>query len=179
MGGTDLHDWLLAQFRSSFRSRRWQPKVLVHMLQQAAVNAHLLFRLKHASPSSRTLYDFVNELLLEIPGFSRQEEVVHPAPGVFLAAINQSRWWWSQQHARRTTGNHIPAVISRPRCGNERQLETRKRCKYCMQILTNLYCTDCDVFLCGGDCWRHFHSDERFPNHDELLARQQQAVGQA
>jgi hypothetical protein len=37
-GGTDLNDWLLAQFRSSFRCRRWQPKVLVHMLQQAVMN---------------------------------------------------------------------------------------------------------------------------------------------
>ncbi len=36
-----------------FRCKRWQPKVITHMLQQAVVNAHILFRLKLGSPCSR------------------------------------------------------------------------------------------------------------------------------
>lgn len=177
MGGTDLHDWLLAQFRSSFRSKRWQPKVIIHMLQQAVVNAHILFRLKHHSPVSRTLFDFVNELLVEVPCFTRREETVHAQPVPFLASYNQSRSWWSRQHARRTTGTHVPDLVSRPRTGDAHQEEQRKRCKYCIDVRTSLYCRDCDVFLCGGDCWRLFHSEDHFPNRDELLARPRNEVG--
>ena len=171
MGGTDLHDWLLAEFRSSFRCRRWQPKIIVHMLQQAVVNAHILFRLKHESPSSRTLFDFVTELLAEIPVYKRNEDRRADANSAFQAVVNQTRWWWSQQRVRRTTGAHTPDMVSRPRGENGHQSETRKRCKYCMRSLSQIYCTNCDVFLCGGDCWRLFHSEDVLPNHDELLAR--------
>jgi len=171
MGGTDLHDWLLAEFRSSFRCRRWQPKVIVHMLQQAVVNAHILFRLKHASPRSRTLFDFVTELLAEIPIYKRRDEARADANVAFQPVTSQSRWWWSQQRVRRTSGTHTPDVVSRPRGGNGHQTETRKRCKYCMRSLTNLYCTNCDVHLCGGDCWRLFHSEDALPNQDELVER--------
>jgi len=171
MGGTDLHDWLLAEYRSTFRCKRWQPKIIVHMLQQAVVNAHILFRLKHGSPSSRTLFVFVTELMEAISVYKRRGEVRADANVAFQVTANQSRWWWSHQHARRTTGTHTPVVVSRPRGGNGHQTETRKRCKYCMRSLTNIYCTDCDVFLCGGDCWRLFHSEDTLPNQDELLAR--------
>jgi hypothetical protein len=171
MGGTDLHDWLLAQFRSSFRCKRWQPKVIVHMLQQAVVNAHILFRLKHASPSSRTLFVFVSELMEAIPVYQRRDEVRADANVAFQAAVNQSRWWWSQQRVRRTSGTHTPDIVSRPRNANGQQQETRKRCKYCMHRLSHIYCKGCDVFLCGGDCWRLFHSEDVLPNQDELHAR--------
>ena len=171
MGGTDLHDWLLAEFRSSFRCRRWQPKVIVHMLQQAVVNAHILFRLKHASPSSRTLFTFVTELLAEIPVYKRRDEARADANVAFQPVTSQSRWWWSQQRVRRTSGTHTPDVVSRPRGQNGHRTETRKRCKYCMQSLTNLYCTNCDVHLCGGDCWRLFHSEDALPSQDELVER--------
>jgi len=171
MGGTDLHDWLLAEYRSSFRCKRWQPKVIVHMLQQAVVNAHILFRLKHGSPSSRTLFVFVTELMEAIPVYKRRGEVRADANVAFQVAVNQSRWWWSHQHARRTTGTHTPDTVSRPRGENGQRTETRKRCKYCMHRLSHIYCTSCDVFLCGGDCWRLFHSEDTLPNQDELLAR--------
>jgi len=171
MGGTDLHDWLLAEFRSSFRCKRWQPKVIVHMLQQAVVNAHILFRLKHASPSSRTLFVFVRELMEAIPVYQRRDEVRADANVAFQAAVNQSRWWWSQQRVRRTSGTHTPDMVSRPRDENGQRQETRKRCKYCMHRLSHIYCKGCDVFLCGGDCWRLFHSEDVLPNQDELHAR--------
>jgi hypothetical protein len=171
MGGTDLHDWLLAEFRSSFRCKRWQPKVIIHMLQQAVVNAHILFRLKHGSQSSRTLFDFVAELLVEIPIYKRREENRANANVVFETIVNQSRWWWSQQHVRRTSGTHTPDMVSRPRGENGHRPETRKRCKYCMKSLSHIYCTNCGVFLCGGHCWHMFHSELVLPNHDELLER--------
>ena len=152
---------------------RWHSSVKTHehMLQQAVVNAHILFRLKHASPSSRTLFVFVAELLEAIPVYQRRDEARADANVAFQAAVNQSRWWWSQQRVRRTSGTHTPDMVSRPRDEHGQRPETRKRCKYCMHRLSHIYCTSCDVFLCGGDCWRLFHSEDALPNQDELHAR--------
>jgi hypothetical protein len=92
MGGTDLNDWLLAQFRSSFRCHRWQPKVLVHMLQQAVVNAHILFKLENMCGTDRSLFHFVSELMTEIPDFVRRPLVSVPQGRPNLPGNAQSRW---------------------------------------------------------------------------------------
>ena len=168
MGGTDLNDWLLAQFRSSFRCRRWQPKVIVHMLQQAVVNAHILFKLKNGLGGDRHLFDFVLELMREIPDFVRRPPVPVPQGRPVLPDNAQSRWWWSCQSARRTTGTHIPDLVTRPRDQNARQAEVRKRCKYCIHVRTSLYCSNCQVFLCGGGCWHAWHSFAELPSAEEV-----------
>ena len=164
MGGTDLNDWLLAQFRSSFRCRRWQPKVLVHMLQQAVVNAHILFKLKNGLGEDRHLFHFVQELMREIPDYVRRPPVPVPQGRPLLPDNSQSRWWWSCQSARRTTGSHVPDLVTRPRDQNARQAEVRKRCKYCVGVRTSLYCSNCQVFLCGGACWHAWHSLTELPS---------------
>jgi hypothetical protein len=168
MGGTDLNDWLLAQFRSSFRSRRWQPKVLTHMLQQAVVNAHIIFKLKNGLGRERTLFHFVQELVKEIPDFIRRPPVLVPQGRPDLPDNSQSRWWWSCQSARRTTGSHVPDLVTRPRDDDQRRPENRKRCKYCVCVRTSLYCSNCQVFLCGGACWHAWHSLRELPSPEEM-----------
>jgi hypothetical protein len=168
MGGTDLNDWLLAEFRSSFRCRRWQPKVLVHMLQQSVVNAHVLFKLKNGLGNDRHLFHFMQELMREIPDFVRRPLVPVPQGRPDLPDNSQSRWWWSCQSARRTSGSHVPDLVTRPRDQNARQAEVRKRCKYCVHIRTSLYCCNCQVFLCGGACWHAWHSLHELPSAEEV-----------
>jgi hypothetical protein len=167
MGGTDLNDWLLAQFRSSFRCHRWQPKVLVHMLQQAVVNAHILFKLENMCGTDRSLFHFVSELMTEIPDFVRRPLVSVPQGRPNLPGNAQSRWWWASQRSRRTTGTHVPNLVTRPRDATNRRPENRKRCKYCVQVRSSLYCTLCEVFLCGGACWHAWHTFAEFPSAEE------------
>ena len=176
MGGTDPNDWLLAQFRSSFRCRRWQPKVIAHMLQQAVVNAHILFKLKNGCGSNRHLFHFVQDLIREIPDYVRRPPVLVPQGHPLLPDNSQSRWWWSCQSARRTMGTHVPDLVTRPRDQNARQAEVRKRCKYCIHVRTSLYCVQCQVFFCGGGCWQAWHSCAELPSAEEVRREAQESA---
>ncbi len=136
-----------------------------HELSQ---NAHILFKLKNGLGNERNLFHFVEELMREIPDYVRRPPVPVPQGRPVLPGNSQSRWWWSLQTARRTTGTHIPDLVTRTRDQNARQAEVRKRCKYCIHVRTLLYCSNCQVFLCGGACWHAWHSLRELPPAEEM-----------
>jgi hypothetical protein len=94
----------------------------------------------------------------EIPDYVRRPPVPVPQGRPLLPDNSQSRWWWACQSARRTTGIHVPDLVTRPSDHDQRCPENRKHCKYYVQVRTSLYCSNCQVFLCGGACWHAWHS---------------------
>ena len=108
------------------------------------------------------------ELMRAIPDYARRPPVPVPQGRPLLPDNSQSRWWWSCQSARRTTGSHVPDLVTRPRDHDQRRPENRKRCKYCICVRTSLYCSNCQVFLCGGACWQAWHSLRELPPAEEM-----------
>jgi hypothetical protein len=86
----------------------------VHMLQQSVVNAHVLFKLKNGLGNDRHLFHFMQELMREIPDFVRRPLVPVPQGRPDLPDNSQSRWWWSCQSARRTSGSMFPTSLLAP-----------------------------------------------------------------
>ena len=67
MGGTDLADFYLAEYATTHRAKRWQPKILFHCIQQAVVNAHIMCCSKNGVSNAQfPLLDFIKQLLQEI-----------------------------------------------------------------------------------------------------------------
>ncbi len=44
MGGTDLWDQLVAAYQTQVRTRRWQSRIIFHLLNGMVVNAHILYK---------------------------------------------------------------------------------------------------------------------------------------
>ena len=54
MGGVDLHDMIIALYRTEFRTKRWYLKILFHLLDICKVNGWLLYRCHCVQPHPQT-----------------------------------------------------------------------------------------------------------------------------
>jgi hypothetical protein len=160
MGGTDLADFYLAEYATSHRAKRWQPKILFHCIQQAVVNAHILCCSKNGVTNAQfPLLMFITQLLEEIAP-KPAPPAVDPCgyqPGVMSS---RNRSWWNNKIKLRTEGRHFPDKFSNPQpqaLGQKRESNCRK-CIYCCdkQVLT--FCNQCGVYLCLGRCFHLFHT---------------------
>ena len=69
MGGTDLIDALISYYRTRLRAKKWPIRILLHKIQAATANAHMLYNL---FKESRTVgfkklpfKEFITELIIE------------------------------------------------------------------------------------------------------------------
>jgi hypothetical protein len=160
MGGTDLADFYLAEYATSHRAKRWQPKILFHCIQQAVVNAHILCCSKNGVSNAQfPLLDFITQLLQEIapkPALPAQDPTGYK-PAVMSA---RNRSWWNAKVKLRTEGRHFPDKFSNPlpqEFGQKRP-NNRRKCIYCCERDTLTFCSQCGVHLCLGRCYHAFHT---------------------
>ena len=172
MGGTDLADFYLAEYATSHRAKRWQPKILFHCIQQAVVNAHILACSKNGVTNAQfPLLDFITQLLHEIaPELAPPVENPCGYQPAVMSARNRS--WWNSKVKLRTEGRHFPDKFSNPMpqaVGQKRGSNCRK-CIYCCdkQVLT--FCNQCGVYLCLGRCFHDFHTLHDLDNPPENVA---------
>jgi hypothetical protein len=108
MGGTDLCDQNLSYYRNAMRTKKWQPRVFLHLVQLCAFNAHILykqhFNLQRGHRGYR-LKNFLEELVRGLFGEGRcvthltqmadEDEDGTPIPAV---AINNARRKREEDH---------------------------------------------------------------------------------
>ena len=160
MGGTDLADFYLAEYATTHRAKRWQPKILFHCIQQAVVNAHILCCSKNGVSNAQfPLLDFITQLLQEIapkPAPPAQDPCGYQPAGM----SSRNRSWWNSKVKLRTEGRHFPDKLSNPlpqAVGQKRENRQRK-CIYCRERDTLTFCSQCGVHLCLGRCYHDFHT---------------------
>jgi len=152
MGGTDLADFYLAEYATTHRAKRWQPKILFHCIQQAVVNAHILACSRNGVTNAQfPLLDFITQLLHEIAPESAPPVVATCGykPAVMSA---RNRAWWNSKVKLRTEGKHFPDKFTNPipqAVGQKRENRQRK-CIYCRERDTLTFCSQCGVHLCLG-----------------------------
>jgi hypothetical protein len=160
MGGTDLADLFLAAYATKHRAKRWQPRILFHCIQMAAVNAHILYCNKKQLPtSSCRLLDFLSLLFTEIaPKPAPMSQPTLYDPSVVLSKHNRS--WWSAHSQLRVRGQHFPDAFRSPRAriADETREDPRRKCIYCSKKHVLTFCKQCGVFLCLGRCFHNFHT---------------------
>ena len=148
MGGTDRFDQQLSYYKSTIKTKRWQPRIFTHFISAAVVNAHILYRTSNKlqrEDKGYSLLSFIDILIDELAKARREEKK-------------------GKSSASRYVGLHCPvkkANIVNP-SGTRR--EGRQLCEVCEQRV-NTYCEQCDVALCFGDyekpdesCFKQYHT---------------------
>ena len=154
MGGTDLDGQLVALYRNSMRTQKWQPKAFVDFMHRTVLNCHAL--MKYHCKTKRgdkyhTLKDFVLSLIRSLcTPKKRSNNMSHWAS---TSSVNRAQ--------PMTQGNsHFPEKVSKAK---------RPRCHVCklakIDKMTYFTCSDCLVGLCidlreDGEpsCWKYYHS---------------------
>lgn len=170
MGGTDLSDFFVAAYFTTLRAARWQPRILFHCIQQAVVNAHILYVHKTGIKKEECrLLDFITKLLCELrPKPSAPQE----APSSYVKAVISSRPrpWWNSNVKLRTYGPHFADTFSNPRPTEvgQKRADNRNKCIYCRQHKVLTHCAQCGVYLCLGRCFHDFHTLHDFKEPSEI-----------
>jgi len=184
MGGTDLHDQRLALARSTIKSRRWQPRVLIDLFSSMLLNAFVLFKL-HDKANHKILrarynsFDFIADWLEEIAGdaerSSEQSSDVDDAPQLPYKA--HRRKWWNSDVGKAVRMDHRYHGLedarnvyqkSTVKVGSdgdevEVRLDLRRKCLFCGERNCYTFCSTCNVPLCLGECCRKFHCVATLP----------------
>ena len=136
MGGVDLHDQFVANYRVRIRSKKWWWPLFIWNINSAAVNAWLMFRrLGH----DVTLLEFVRSCVLDTiaaHGTDASRPGIRPLPVVGSAAGNKTRY--------AETGH-------RPAKGNSKY----GRCRQCSKRSAYV-CVKCNVAV-HPECMKEYH----------------------
>lgn len=153
MGGIDLLDSFLAQYRFKMRSRRWYLYLFWHGVMIGIVNAWNLYRREYAS-SGLPAKEMLNR--------RRFQASVASA----LTLVNTARKRGRPSVAETAAAAKAPKKAP---CDDIRtdqyahwpdKIAQRGRCKHCSSNKTNTVCTKCNVRLCfveERNCFKAFH----------------------
>jgi len=172
MGGTDGFDWRVALFRPKIITKSWVPKVFIHLVGSAVVNAYLIFKWHHGITLGNENYrgkkyphrEFIENLMISLA-----EDHLHakrPQGAVEREIGRNSR---SKQECNadpyRTTGLHWPTqtlLEANDREKDDNKLK-RSNCMMCHRKV-GTRCKQCGVYLCldakagSLNCWEQFHT---------------------
>lgn len=133
MGGVDLHDQAVNNYRISIFGKKWWWPLFTHMINMAVVNAWHLHRISHTS-NNLDLLGFVREVTrFYLRSFDKTKK--NRPSGSVPASI------------RATEGGHFP-----------KKEENQRRCKVC-KMKSRWHCIRCNVPLCiERECFINYHT---------------------
>ncbi|KAG1934670.1 piggyBac transposable element-derived protein 3 [Pimephales promelas] len=162
MGGVDLMDRMISNYRMSTRTKKWTMRMVMHFTDLALANSWLLYRKDHAicaGPKTRPIQflQFRMEVAMTLLAqhhsadadlSAQSEEEEHSNQGV-------KRHVTELPHVsvRRRANAHLPEIISLKNAMRCRQLGCTGR--------TRVRCMTCKVFLClqtERNCFLAFHT---------------------
>ena len=168
MGVTDAFDQKLSYYKPKVKIISWQPRILIHLLNAAVTNAHILFKAYNKVETSHL--DFRQLLIKELLAYITNTNTVIDIESD-IDATNQS-------NSRHTTnrwlndnsillGQHFPVIekVETVESGITRK-STRGKCLLC-GYKVNTKCQTYGPYLCiksnGNDtCWKQIHSKPNF-----------------
>lgn len=161
MGGVDVCDQMMENYRTWRKSRKWTVKVILHMFDLAIVNSWFEYRAdckanKRKSKDIMDLLSFrlsISDHLLIGPPRKRKRDDLE-----FADVPTSSRYRVKSLPTidRQYDGfNHWPVfdTLKQPRCCRASGCTSRSRCR----------CTKCDIYLCltkDRNCFFDFHTKD-------------------
>lgn len=133
MGGVDLHDQAVNNYRISIFGKKWWWPLFTHMMNMAIVNAWHLHRISHKS-NNLDLLGFVREISrFYLRSFEKNKK--NRPSGSVPTSI------------RATEGGHFP-----------KKEQNQRRCKVC-EMKSRWHCIRCNVPLCiERQCFIDYHT---------------------
>lgn len=148
MGGVDLHDNGVANYRIGIRGKKWWWPLWVQCLDSAVVNAWKLHCFIAASKKVKPMsqLDFKNSVTKSL--LLSSEDVVD---GIEPSSTDDSDIDYRQHNLPRLDGLHVPLKTN-----------DRRRCIVCTPKATIFKCEKCNVHLHSENCFKLFHEDKQF-----------------
>jgi hypothetical protein len=154
MGGTDHFDQFISNTRSSIKTFSWVPKVLLHFVHVAAVNAFILFKIVSRPKPRYSMTDFTVDLVhaLAADEFTKNNIDVNSAEDADIRNRSLKQW---KKDLSRLNGKHFGFSRKLPdeEIERQRQLYGKKahtqengHCMLCKKGTSN-QCDRCDIFL--------------------------------
>ncbi len=148
MGGVDLGDQYLVYYAPGRKSMKWYRRVIWRLIDLAVLNAFIIYRERHVKAGRIRQLGFRLDL-----SKSLVQPYLHVKSSTLRPHIS------SPTVAQRLIGKHFPHRQDRRGrchvCGNKRK---RGHKTGCQDTKTYYFCTQCDVYLCVGDCFMKFHT---------------------
>jgi len=154
MGGVDLHDMLVALYRTNIRAKRFYLGIIFHLIDICVVNGWLLYR-RHLALAGEskysTLADFRSSIAhaLLTAGKTVSKKRGRPAADdnavVCSRTAKRAHFVKPVDDARYNSFGHWP----------EHSLQ-KYRCALCKVVKSRVRCTKCDVALCLTNNKNHF-----------------------
>ncbi len=166
MGGTDAFDQKLSYYKPKVKTISWQPRILIHLLNAAVTNGHILFKAYNKVEISHL--DFRQLLIKELISYNTNTTIDNESDIDDTNQINSRHTTnrWLNDHSR-LCGQHFPVIeeVEVVESGITRK-SRRGTCLLC-GCRINTKCQTCGTYLCiksnGKDtCWKHFHSKPNF-----------------
>lgn len=161
MGGTDLHDQRVANFRTVVKSKRWQVRVLTDTFTSMVQNAFILYKQYHGKGKGYSSLQFIQDALNELADLTSVDESSesdcerHFGPARKLNEHRRSYWIGEEGSAFRLKGrNHWPkdarddyATVN---AATGKANDVRRKCMWNPELCdrTYYYCECCMVALC-------------------------------
>jgi len=161
MGGVDLNDQSTSYFRILIRCRRPLRNYLFHLLQLAGHNTWVIHQKSNSdlyATEEPGIKPFIGALALQLikPFLSEQAAKLKKRPAS----------WQTMKKLRRDesifSGLHVPDCVPAKDKGSGK--DNRRSCRVCtsLGIKANVttFCRQCNVFLCLGDHWATWHTQD-------------------
>lgn len=147
MGGVDLHDNGIANYRIRVRGKKWWWPLFINSVDSVIVNVWKLYKMTHPKITQLEVRSYLVMALM------KTEEITKNANN--KSEINRV----SNQGRGRPTGTELPDEIRRDRVGHvisRHPEKARKRCRQC-KSQTVFMCEKCKVHL-HSICFVSFHN---------------------
>ena len=159
MGGVDLLDGLLSNYRTPVRSKKWYHRLIWHFLDVSVVQAWLLHRKDSDAVDNEkvtSLKEFKLSIAESLLKQGKREASKRGRPSISVEAA------YSAKKKKGPTAPIPNKSIRKDGCDRRPELYEKKgRCQYpgCAGF-SKVKCSKCDVRLCftpTSNCFRKFH----------------------
>lgn len=143
MGGVDLHDNGIANYRIAIRGKKWWWPLFINMIDSTVVNSWKIYKISNDSKISQL--DFRSQLVMTLLKYSEGVEGHEP-------------YHTEHRHANlgRPSKIALPDIIRLDNVGHiiiRERNNARKKCRLCKSIYL---CKKCKIHL-HPDCFEGFH----------------------
>lgn len=156
MGGVDLHDNGVANYRIRTRGKKWWWPLFINSLDMAAVNAWKFFQLATGDRASQL--DFKSCIVLSLLQSGVMEETIPNQVGNRNQEEVQDPDVTNNQGLGRPPKGGLPDCVRKDKVGHlikRLEKKSRRRCRHC-KSQTVFICVKCNVPL-HSTCFRIFH----------------------
>lgn len=148
MGGVDLHDNGVANYRIAIRGKKWWWPLWVQCLDSAVVNAWKLHCFVAASTKTKPMpqLEFKNFIVKKL--LASKDSLYDDSQNENDSAPEDI---YRPNNLPRVTGMHAPI-----------KTQNRRRCIVCTPKATVFICEKCNVHVHAENCFKIFHSNKQY-----------------